>query len=357
MARIRSIKPEFFIDEDLQDLEASNLGAYCMLVFAGLWAIADREGRFEWRPRKLRLSILPYIDFDLSNTMDVLLEHGYLIRYEVEEKQYGAIKNWSRHQIVSRDEPPSEIPSSDGLITPYFRPLTQSQRINIYNTDNYTCQYCGKNLRDNQRAICLDHVIPYSKGGTNRPGNLTTSCKRCNAVKSDKTPAEAGLTWPSNKGERIVDGILTSETPPVNGTSTGSQQVPDKEREREREREREKEINQQQQQAGACEQLAVVFVEKQDRLKELFPDINLNVALEKFLNRCRGKPCLLDPYEATIKWLQSEFKPVKGEAHGAGNSSRTRAAVGKAPGIIPPNGPEADWLDGSTFTTQGVSAG
>ena len=241
MARIRTIKPEFFVDEELQDLEASNPGAYCMLVFAGLWGSADREGRFEWRPRKLKLSILPYLEYDLNNTLNILLDHGYLVRYEIEGKQYGAIKNWSRHQIVSRDEPPSEIPSANGSITPYFRPLTQSQRINIYQSDNYICQYCGKNMKDHPRMICLDHVIPYSRGGTNRPDNLTTSCKKCNATKSDKTPTEAGLKWPANKGESIEDGILIHKPPPVNGGLTDGQQYADKEREREREREREKE--------------------------------------------------------------------------------------------------------------------
>ncbi len=159
------------------------------------------------------------------------------------------------------------------------------------------------------------------------------------------------------ENEQLREQLASSQSHNNNSVTechSMSREVTTEESRREEKRET---LKPQQQQAGACEQLAVIFVEKQDRLKELFPDINLDVALEKFLNRCRGKPCLLDPYEATIKWLQSEFKPVKGEAHGAGNSSRTRAAVGKAPGIIPPNGPEADWLDGSTFATQGASAG
>jgi hypothetical protein len=237
MARIRSIKPEFFIDEDLQDLEAANPGAYCMLVFSGLWTVADREGRFEWRPRRLKLEILPFLDYDLGVTLDLLDEHGYLIRYEVEGRTYGFIKNWSRHQLVPRDEPQSEIPSPEGLITPYFRPVTQTQRFNIYQSDSHTCQYCGTGLHNNPRAMCLDHVIPYSKGGTNRPENLVTACKKCNAKKATKTPEEAGMPWPKGKGEHMVDGVPT----PINTPLTGSQRMPDKEGEGEWEWEEERE--------------------------------------------------------------------------------------------------------------------
>lgn len=249
MARIRSIKPEFFIDEELQDLEMENPGAYCMLVYAGLWTVADREGRFEWRPRRLRLSILPFLKFEIETTLDLLMDAGYLVKYEIEGRNYGFVKNWSRHQIVPRDEPQSEIPAPDGLVTPYFRPATQSQRLNIYQEDNYTCQYCGDDLRHKPRAICLDHVVPYAQGGTNRTENLTTSCKSCNAKKAAMTPGEAGLPWPKGKGEKIVDGIIvacavanTTQTDArrvVTGGLTGSQWVPDKEGEGEKEKEKE----------------------------------------------------------------------------------------------------------------------
>lgn len=45
MARIRTIKPEFFRHEGLQDLEQANPGAYAMLVFAALWGHCDKHGR------------------------------------------------------------------------------------------------------------------------------------------------------------------------------------------------------------------------------------------------------------------------------------------------------------------------
>ena len=75
MARIRTIKPEFFRHELLQDLAAEH-GAEIMLVFAGLWGHCDSEGRFEWRPRQLKLDILPFLDFSMAEILDLLETAG-----------------------------------------------------------------------------------------------------------------------------------------------------------------------------------------------------------------------------------------------------------------------------------------
>lgn len=56
----------------------------------------------------------------------------------------------------------------------------------IFNRDNYTCSYCGKV----GGKLEGDHIIPISKGGTNELHNLTTSCRKCNRQKKDKTVIE-----------------------------------------------------------------------------------------------------------------------------------------------------------------------
>ncbi len=229
MARIRTVKPEFFRHEGLQDLEAAHPGKYPMLVFEGIWTICDREGRFLWKPRSIKLDILPFLEFNMSETMDLLAQSGFIQKYEIEDNVYGEVLAWDRHQIVSRDEPPSEIPSNTGKFTPYFRPLTQTQRLAVYERDDWRCLYCGREMRNDRRAACLDHVIPYSKGGTNRAKNLATSCKKCNAAKGDKTPNECNLPWPIGLGEHINDTVNGS----INTPSTGGLEVPDKEREKE----------------------------------------------------------------------------------------------------------------------------
>jgi 5-methylcytosine-specific restriction endonuclease McrA len=49
--------------------------------------------------------------------------------------------------------------------------------------------YCGSN-----KNLTIDHVLPKSRGGSNRWTNLVTCCTNCNRKKGDKTPQEAGMT-------------------------------------------------------------------------------------------------------------------------------------------------------------------
>lgn len=103
MARIRTIKPEFFRHEGLQDLAAKE-GAHVMLVFAGLWGHCDRAGRFEWRPRQLKLDILPFLEFDMGDALKVLEEAGFIQSYHVDGKMYGLIPSFADHQRFSGKE-------------------------------------------------------------------------------------------------------------------------------------------------------------------------------------------------------------------------------------------------------------
>lgn len=104
MARIRTVKPDFFRHEGLQDLEIAQPGKHVMLVFAGLWGHCDKLGRFEWRPRTLKLDILPFLSFDMTETLDCLESAGFLQRYSVAGKEYGEIATFSEHQRVGGKE-------------------------------------------------------------------------------------------------------------------------------------------------------------------------------------------------------------------------------------------------------------
>lgn len=104
MARIRSIKPDFFRHEALQDAEIANPGKYPMMVFAGLWGHCDSKGRFEWRPRQLKLDILPFLPFDMAETLEILAKSGMVNRYEVDGKSYGEIPTFEKHQRLSGKE-------------------------------------------------------------------------------------------------------------------------------------------------------------------------------------------------------------------------------------------------------------
>lgn len=125
MARIRTIKPDFFRHEGLQDL-ATQHGAHVMLVFAGLWGHCDRFGRFECKPRHLKLDILPFLEFDMAETIRVLESAGFIQIYDVGSKRYGFILSFTEHQRfggkeasepAKYPEPPVKSAGSNGEAT------------------------------------------------------------------------------------------------------------------------------------------------------------------------------------------------------------------------------------------------
>jgi CRISPR/Cas system Type II protein with McrA/HNH and RuvC-like nuclease domain len=67
-------------------------------------------------------------------------------------------------------------------------------RKQIFIRDNYTCNYC----KVVGGILEIDHIIPYSKGGSNDINNLTTACRKCNRQKKDKS-VEEFLIWKENK--------------------------------------------------------------------------------------------------------------------------------------------------------------
>lgn len=75
-------------------------------------------------------------------------------------------------------------------------------RIEIFNRDGYTCQYCGKE----SHTLTLDHIIPRSRGGEHSWENVVSCCVRCNRHKAGHTPVESGMRL-----------ISTPQLPPPDG--------------------------------------------------------------------------------------------------------------------------------------------
>lgn len=110
MGRIRTVKPDLLRHEALFEAEKAS-GLPLRLAFIGLFTVADREGRFFWAPRKLKLDVLPYDeDVDFAAVMDALASAGFVRRYEVGGKSFGCIPSFLRHQRPNIRETPSMIP-------------------------------------------------------------------------------------------------------------------------------------------------------------------------------------------------------------------------------------------------------
>ncbi|MTI83467.1 MAG: DnaD domain protein [Firmicutes bacterium] len=105
MARSRNIKPGFFMNDILAEIEPIG-----RLLFAGLWTIADREGRLEDRPKRIKAEVLPYDNCDINQLLNELQNHDFILRYQVDGDYYIQILNFSKHQNPHKNEAPSVIP-------------------------------------------------------------------------------------------------------------------------------------------------------------------------------------------------------------------------------------------------------
>lgn len=103
MARTRYLRPGFFKNESL-----SSLTPYHRLLFAGLWLIADRAGRLEDRPRRIKAELFPYDDLT-TEAVDTMLQDltggdGFIERYEAGGTKVIQIRKWSEHQRPHSNE-------------------------------------------------------------------------------------------------------------------------------------------------------------------------------------------------------------------------------------------------------------
>jgi len=115
MARTRSIKPGFFDNETLGDLPPLT-----RLLFIGLWCIADREGRLEDKPRRIKKILLGYDDIDAEGTdsmLQALHDSGFIYRYSMGEERYIEVVNFTKHQNPHVKEKASVIPPPQDLYT------------------------------------------------------------------------------------------------------------------------------------------------------------------------------------------------------------------------------------------------
>ncbi|MGF6821174.1 5-methylcytosine-specific restriction endonuclease McrA [Microbacterium sp. ZKA21] len=67
----------------------------------------------------------------------------------------------------------------------------QRLRREVLERDNWTCQYCGNDLHEDdprpEHDATADHINPKAAGGRDERSNLLAACRRCNGIKSDKT--------------------------------------------------------------------------------------------------------------------------------------------------------------------------
>lgn len=106
MSRARNIKPGFFKNELLVELPFE-----FRLLFVGLWTMADRDGRLEDRPTKIRMELFPADGVDVNAGLQALHDSGFLQRYEADGKRLIQVLAWDKHQNPHMKEAKSTLPA------------------------------------------------------------------------------------------------------------------------------------------------------------------------------------------------------------------------------------------------------
>lgn len=111
MARIRSIKPDFFTS-----LTVTSLSVHARLTFAGLWTHADDEGRCLNEPRLIKAALWPLDDSvtagNVAGYIDEMAARDLVAIYVHEGREYLQIIGWAEHQSISKPKP-SKLPAPD----------------------------------------------------------------------------------------------------------------------------------------------------------------------------------------------------------------------------------------------------
>jgi len=125
LARIRTIKPEFWSDERLSECSLS-----ARLLFIGLISFADDDGRLDYSPARLRMQIFPCgsaTATQLSEWFRELREHSLIRVYLVDSRDYLDIPGFTKHQRINRPTPSKIPPYSVSAHVPLTEPSVSPQ--------------------------------------------------------------------------------------------------------------------------------------------------------------------------------------------------------------------------------------
>lgn len=119
--RSRYIKPGFFTNEQL-----SECSPFARILFEGLWCYADRRGRLEDRPKKIKVAVLPYDNVEIEELLGELVANELIVRYEAKGKRYIWIPNFLLHQRPHYNEEDSVIPPCEREIEMWEKGIIKS---------------------------------------------------------------------------------------------------------------------------------------------------------------------------------------------------------------------------------------
>ena len=114
MPRIRTIKPEFWLDKKIRALSP-----WARLLYIGLWNLCDDEGRYDYDADVIKGQLFVTDKVDVAELLKELVAPGLIVRYIVDDNEYFYIPSWHDHQVINK---PSKFrkpaPTPESCITP-----------------------------------------------------------------------------------------------------------------------------------------------------------------------------------------------------------------------------------------------
>jgi hypothetical protein len=112
MARIRTIKPDFWTDEKLTECSIS-----ARLLFIGTWNFADDNGNLDRSAKQIKARVFPLEQLDCEPLLQELIAQQLLIEYSYDDRLYLHIQGFNKHQLINRPSKPTCPLFDDSLRT------------------------------------------------------------------------------------------------------------------------------------------------------------------------------------------------------------------------------------------------
>ena len=165
MARIRTVKPDFFTSDDI-----CALSPCARLLYIGLWCEADKEGRLVWSPKAFKRRYLPEDAINIEAACDELLDRDLV-------RQYGDglayIPTFKEHQHVNPREAASVLPAPDD-----HAPVTRQARVTDAQVGREGKEGEGRESNSEAKASGGDAATVVRNGATKDGTGLVVNSSR-----------------------------------------------------------------------------------------------------------------------------------------------------------------------------------
>ena len=169
MARIRTIKPEYWTDEKIVELSFP-----ARLLFIGLWNFADDEGRLVYSPKRLKLQIFPADALGISELFGEIRGKKLVTVYEIDNIEYLQVIGFAKHQKVDKRSPSKLPPPPNSPEPPRIVPTEGIKE--------------GKGRKKREAALTQTVVVAKSADPTPDLPSIPESLKRGTRLSLESLP-------------------------------------------------------------------------------------------------------------------------------------------------------------------------